>query len=112
MNCRNCEVLLKEKTPYCPFCGTKLVFTMSDLQIKEKLAESEFRKWAEKQNSGWKLTGLDTGVWELAIRKSGLRVYMFDISNHLHESTTENVLALVYETVRIAKELYSLILEF
>ena len=112
MNCRNCKVQLKEKNPYCPFCGTKLMLTMSDLQIKEKLAESAFRKWAEQQNSGWQLTGLDIGVWELAIRKSGLRMYVFGISNRLHESTTENVLALVDETDRIAKELYSLILEY
>lgn len=112
MYCKKCKAQLKEQTPYCPFCGTKLMFTMSDLQIKEKQAESAFRKWAEKQNSGWRLTGLDIGVWELAIRKSGLRVYMFGISNRLHEPTTENVLALVDETVQIAKELYSLILEY
>jgi len=112
MNCRKCEAQLKEKTSYCPFCGTKLVLTMSDLQIKEKLAELAFRKWTERQNFGWRLTGLDTGVWELAMRKSGLRVYMFGISNRLHEPTTENVLALVDETDRIAKELYSMLLEY
>ena len=112
MHCKKCKAQLKEKTPYCPFCGTKLVLTMSDLQIKEKLAELAFQKWTERQNFGWRLTGLDTGVWELAMRKSGLRVYMFGISNRLHEPTTENVLALVDEADRIAKELYSMLLEY
>lgn len=112
MNCRKCKVQLKEDTPYCPFCGTKLMLTMSDLQIKEKLAKLAFQKWAEELNFGWDLSGLDIGVWQFAIRKSGLQLFMYDISARLHQSTTENVLALVDETDRIARELYSLILEY
>ena len=112
MNCKKCKVQLKENTPYCPFCGTKLIHTMSDLRIKENLAKAAFQKWAEERNFGWDLYGLDIGVWKFAIRKSGLQVFMFDISSRLHEPTTENVLALVDETDRIAKELYSLILEY